>query len=129
MVTLMLALVRKADMSATEFRDYYEESHVPLTAKYVGHLYAEYRRNYLSEFPTIADNRPHATRGAPMSIDRDVPDVLTEIVFKNEADYAEFARILSDPEIQRIFAADEQNFLDPTLSRSGLARPAQGFPG
>ena len=36
---VMLILKRKAGMTAKEFQDYYESSHVVLAHKYLGHLF------------------------------------------------------------------------------------------
>lgn len=103
---VMLLLKRKAGMSAQEFRDYYESSHVKLAHRYLGHLFADYRRNYMLPVAGGQDETQNPGLANPDY------DAITEIWMKDEAAWAEMQRIMADPEIGRIFMEDEDHFLD-----------------
>ena len=103
---VMLLLKRKAGMSAAEFQEYYERSHVALAHKYLGHLFADYRRNYM--LPVEGGQGESQNPG----LANPDYDAVTEIWMKDEAAWAEMQRIMADPEIGRIFMEDEEHFLD-----------------
>lgn len=103
---VMLLLKRKAGMSAQEFQDYYERSHVQLAHKYLGHLFADYRRNYMMP---VADGQSDTQNPGLANPDY---DAVTEIWLKDENAWAEMQKIMADPEIGRIFMEDEEHFLD-----------------
>ncbi len=103
---VMLILKRKQGMSAQAFQDYYEESHVALAHKYLGHLFLDYRRNYTLPVEDKQGDNPNPGVTDPGF------DAITEIWLKDEAAWDEMQRIISDPEIGRIFMEDEENFLD-----------------
>ena len=49
MYKVMWLLKRKAGISHAQFREHYENSHVRLAHKYIGHLMLDYKRNYKTE--------------------------------------------------------------------------------
>jgi hypothetical protein len=103
---VMLLLKRKAGMSARQFRDYYETSHVALAHRHLGHLFLDYRRNYAQPVGDQLGEAPNPGMA-------DSPyDAITEIWLKDDAAWAEMQRITADPVIGRIFMEDEENFLD-----------------
>ena len=107
MITLVEFLKRKAGLSKEEFRDYYERSHVMLAKKYLGHLYQDYRRDYVNRVVTVA------AEGHAVSESSDGPyDCITSIVFENQAAVDEFFRIASTPGIKEQLESDEKMFLD-----------------
>ena len=103
---VMLILKRKPGMSAQAFQDYYESSHVKLAHKYLGHLFADYRRNYTLPVEDKQGDNPNPGLADPGF------DAITEIWLKDESAWDEMQRIISDPEIGRIFMEDEEHFLD-----------------
>ena len=72
----ILLIRRKPDTSPAQFRDYYENHHVPLALKLLGPFMLDYRRNYAQP----AD--PTATGAARGTMD---DDVVTEIWFRDRA--------------------------------------------
>lgn len=107
---IMILLKRKAGMTPEEFREYYERSHVALADKYLAHLFADYRRNYI--LPVEGDQSDTQNPG----LANPDYDAVTEIWLKDENSWAEMQRIIGDPEIGRIFMEDEEHFLDrPSL--------------
>jgi hypothetical protein len=103
---VMLILKRKAGMSPEAFQEYYERSHVKLAHKYLGHLFADYRRNYTMPVEDKQGDNPNPGVTDPGF------DAITEIWLKDAAAWDEMQRIISDPEIGRIFMEDEEHFLD-----------------
>ncbi|HKQ81208.1 MAG TPA: EthD domain-containing protein [Steroidobacteraceae bacterium] len=107
MITLVELLKRKSGTTQSEFRDYYEKSHVMLARKYLGHLYHDYRRDYVNKVITVT------AVGHEVEESSDGPyDCITSIVFENQEAVDEFFRIVSTPGIKEQFEADEKMFLD-----------------
>jgi uncharacterized protein (TIGR02118 family) len=101
MVKVILLLKRKPGMSRAEFREHYERVHVVLAKKYLGHLFAAYRRNYAVDAMSNTGDAHD-----------DGYDAVTEVVLKDAAAAAEMNRIINSPEIGPIYIADEEKFLD-----------------
>lgn len=108
MIKAIFFLKRRPDISAEQFRDHYESSHVKLAEKYIGHLLLKYTRNY-PQFATLnpSNNKPGAPP-APYDVGY---DAITEMWFPDQAAAEEVMRIFNDPEISPILAADEVKFL------------------
>lgn len=107
-VKVIFFLKRKSGTTPEQFRAHYENSHVKLAQKYVGHLLLDYKRNY-PQFATLnPSNIPAGTRPAPYDIGY---DCITEMWVKDETALAEVSRIFNDPVINPILAADELKFL------------------
>lgn len=107
MITLVELLKRKRGMTQEQFRHHYETSHVMLAKKYLGHLFWDYRRNYVNRVITVAAD------GHDVSESSDGPyDCVTCIVFRDQAAVDEFFRIVSTPGIKEQFEEDEKRFLD-----------------
>lgn len=102
----IVLLKRRSGMSHEQFRQYYETSHVELAHKYLGHLFLDYRRNYPEMIDTDAEGNPlPAFAQSPY-------DAITEIRYKDREAFLESQRIMSDPEIGKLFAEDEKHFMD-----------------
>lgn len=100
---VIVTIQRKPGMTPAAFRDHYERSHVALAHKYLGHLFTDYRRNYVVH----GENE-----GAPSPSNADATcDVVTEIWLRDAAAWTEFREILADPEIGAIFREDETHFM------------------
>jgi hypothetical protein len=109
MAKLVFFLKRKADISPEQFRDHYENSHVRLAQKYIGHLLTGYVRNYPIFASLDPSNLPSGTQPTPYNVGY---DCITEMHVKDMAAIDEIGRIFSDSEIQPILKADELKFLD-----------------
>lgn len=109
MIKIIYFLKRKPGISAEQFRAQYEDSHVLLAKKYIGHLLNDYVRNY----PTFAllnpSNIPPGTTPEPYDIGY---DCITEMHVPDQAAIEEITRIFNDPEINPILVEDELRFLD-----------------
>lgn len=107
MVKLIALFHRLPGTTREEFRDYYENQHAPLASRHYGHLFASYTRNYLDR----------AVEGEGR-----VPDVITEIVFHDEAAMREMFAISSTrPEVREEIAADEASFMDAAARQMFLS--------
>ncbi len=109
MVKIIYFLKRKKGLTHEQFREHYENSHVVLAKKYVGHLMKDYIRNY----PTFAlrnpSNIPAGTEPEPYDIGY---DCITEMHVENQAAIEEMTRIFNDPEVNPILVEDELKFLE-----------------
>ena len=111
MIAMILLLKRKPGMTREQFRQHYETSHVMLAKKHGGHLFHDYRRHYVGDVI--------AMRGEEVvvnGVEEGAYDVITKIVFRDQAALDEFWRIYAIPEVFAELRADEQAFLDmPTM--------------
>ncbi len=103
-VKTVTLLARKPGTSLEEFRRHYETVHVPgARARIPALARADYRRNFIGE----------ARPGAPIDF-----DVVTEMRFASEAEYAEMRRTTADPAVSAWIAQDIAQFADPSKTRS-----------
>jgi hypothetical protein len=102
-------LRRKPGMSHEQFREHFETSHVPLAMKHLGHLFVEYRRNYAATAWFGGDPRRSDGGFGPKDWDH---DCISEWVLADQAAFDELNRIMSDPEVSRLFKEDEDRFVD-----------------
>ena len=100
---------RKPGLSPEEFRNHYENVHIPLAMKYIGHLLLDYRRNYPQAL--VVDPAGAALQGEATRAYCDY-DCITEMWVEKEQDLAEMAAIFGSPEVAPILAEDEARFLD-----------------
>ena len=110
-IKVMLMLRRKEGITPQEFRAAYEEGHSRLGLRLFGHLWSEYRRNYLG-----AANNFAAESGTPtdaVASESECPyDVITELVFDDMAALDEMNRIAAIPDNQRLLSEDEERLFD-----------------
>ena len=97
MITVMVLIRKRPDLTPAQFRDHYENRHAPLIDRLLPY-YQAYRRNYL-ETPV----RPgQADVGY---------DVVTELEFADEETYDAWQDALRRPEVIAEIRADEAHFL------------------
>ncbi len=103
--SILLFMKRRPGMSMEEFRNYYENRHIPLCAKYMQGV-AGYRRNYLTP-------QPHAESGT----NEELPyDVITELLFDDEETYRATVEHLATSVMPDEVVNDEMNlFHRPTM--------------
>lgn len=106
MTKMIVFLKRKPDLTAEEFRKRYESGHAELAKRLFGDIFAEYSRNYITEFvltPTLSDDT------ATSSFEY---DVFAEVVFRCRGDFEEWARRCGVPAIKAELVKDEQALFD-----------------
>jgi hypothetical protein len=102
---ILLLMKRKPGMSVADFRDYYENHHIPLCRPYMAGI-ARYFRRYL-------DPQPNAESGA----NDELPyDVITEMWFDEEAVYKRTLDYITTSVMPPEVVEDEMKFFDrPTM--------------
>ncbi len=110
-VKVMLMLRRKGGMTPQEFRAAYEAGHSRLGLRLFGHLWSEYRRNYLGAANSFAAESGTPT-DATASGSECPYDVITELVFKDMAALEEMNRIAAIPDNKRLLSEDEETLFD-----------------
>lgn len=101
---------RKAGLTPEQFRDGYENSHSRIAVELFGHLWLEYRRNYLTtgySFEPGPRENGHDSAGGADAIGF---DAVSEFVLRDEAAMAEMGRIALENH-QRI-KEDEARWFD-----------------
>jgi hypothetical protein len=103
---ILLPMKRKPGMSVQAFRDYYENHHAPLGAKYSAAVY-RYIRRYLE---------PHAhPETGPAA---ELPyDVITELWFDNEPAFRSTLQYLTTSVMPDEIVADEKKLFDRSSFR------------
>ena len=107
MIKHFFLISKKPEVSAEEFRAYYETHHVPLIKRLLP-MFADYQRHYIDRSESRID---------PAQTEPDF-DVITEIHFATQADYDAFLDSVSDPAVLAQIRADEANFLISDATRS-----------
>jgi hypothetical protein len=104
MKKLTFLFKRKADMTPEQFRDHYENSHVPLALRLLPY-FSDYARNYI--------RHDLAYRPEGLGVDNAPQfDVVTEVTFATEADYDLMMKRLADPTVSKQIIDDEERFMD-----------------
>lgn len=84
-VKMIVMVKRKPGLSPEAFRDGYENSHSRIAVRLFGHLWTEYRRNYLQTGRTF-----EGVEGGPDVIEY---DAISEFILRDEAALEEMGRI------------------------------------
>ena len=102
---ILLFMKRKPGMSMEDFRQYYENRHIPLCMKYMQGI-SGYKRSYI-------EPQPHAESGT----NEELPyDVITELSFTDEPTYKATVDHLSTTIMPEEITSDEANvFHRPTM--------------
>jgi uncharacterized protein (TIGR02118 family) len=99
---LLIVMKRKPGMSVADFRDYYENRHVPLCMPLMGAAAKRYVRRYLE--PSAAGEPPF--------------DVITELWFDSQAAVDATLAMFATGATPDFIAADEEQFLDRSATRA-----------
>lgn len=102
MLKLIFLFKRKPGSTPEQFRDYYENSHVPLAIRLLPY-FRSYQRNYIDQA------KAYSPSGIGAQVDH---DVVTELTFESQADFDRMMAAMGDPAIMRQIIADEENFMD-----------------
>lgn len=121
----IVLLKRKAGMSPEAFREHYENNHIPLGAKFIGHLLVEFSRHYPGVMSDFASDDWDNGRMSGEDVGCGY-DAISVYRFRDEAAMAEMAEILKKPEVSRALSEDENRFLDRAACRMGLCEVIEG---
>lgn len=114
MTNICILLKRKPGMSAEAFRDYYENRHTLLAAPYVDTNAMQFIRIYPQGL-----RRMEAPSGDDQPLEEPPFDSITLYTFTDDAAFADFMKVMADPEFSEMLVADERKFLDRTASMVG----------
>lgn len=103
---ILLFMKRRADLSVEEFRDYYENHHVPLCRQYASGV-NRYVRRYL-------DPQAHPETGPGDDL---AFDVITELWFDDEATFKGTVNYLSSTMMPDAIIEDEKQLFDRSSFR------------
>ena len=104
---------RKPHMTHEQFRDHFERSHAAMALKFCGHLFSEYRRNYIDSAWFGGDSRDQASGYRQQEWNW---DLISEWILPDEAALQEIYRIMQEPDKDHLFRADEDRFIDRTAT-------------
>jgi hypothetical protein len=106
---------RRGGLSAEEFREYYNDSHLPFLATVLPSVKDKlllHRRNFLAADDPILDILPQGR------VDREATlDAITELYFQSREDAVAVLREFSDPANLDRIEADERRFVSPESIR------------
>jgi len=106
MFKVISLMAKRSDLSKADFIAYYENNHVPLIRKLFPWI-VDYRRNFVDLTGCI-----FGANAAPLDC-----DVVTEIWFKDRADYDRMLADHAKPGVGDAIAKDESNFMDSSKIR------------
>lgn len=124
MKKLILFMKRKPGTSVEQFRRHYEHVHLPLNAKWIGHLVADFRRYY-------PENLENFFRGAERGGSADVAggcsyDAVSIYTLRDGSAFDELMKVAQNIDYQRAIAADEAEFCDRAAGRGGVTDEFSG---
>jgi hypothetical protein len=100
---------RKEHFTHEQFKEHFERSHAAMAIKFCGHLFLEYRRNYVNIAWTGGDSRQENSGYGQREWDW---DLISEWILPNEEALQEIYRVMQEPERDELFRADEDRFID-----------------
>lgn len=118
MKKMIVFIKKKEGMSFDDFRNHYENVHVPLCGERIGHLIKDFRRYYPQNLNNLYHGRPDADAGRDGGTRYDAVAVYT---IRDEQALEELIKIGQDPEFQRIITEDEERFCDRAATVEGVA--------
>ena len=114
---------RKSHLTHEQFREHFERSHAPMALKFCGHLFSEYRRNYVNIVFGGGDSRQRGSGYGPTEWEW---DLLSEWVLPSVENLQEIYRIMQSPGIKHLFQEDEDRFIDRKMN---VTMPCTVFDG
>jgi hypothetical protein len=107
---MILLVRRKAGLTPEQFRKGYENSHSRIGVRLYGHLWTEYRRNYLGRGANFNQTRACGSSGP----DEIGFDAVSEFIVRDEAAWEEMQRISAAN--QELIQEDEARWFDQVHS-------------
>jgi hypothetical protein len=104
---------RKNHLTHEQFKEHFERSHAAMAIKFCGHLFSEYRRNYINLAWTGGDARDPGSGYGLREWDW---DLISEWILPNEEALDEIYRVMQEPDKDALFHADEDRIIDRTAT-------------
>ena len=113
MYKVLHLIKRQPHLTHEQFREHFERSHAPMAQKFCGHLFKEYRRNYVNIVFGGDDSRKAGNSYGPMEWQW---DLLSEWIVESEEALQEIFAIMESPEYKHFFEEDEDRFIDRKMN-------------
>ena len=113
MIKVIHLIKRKPHLTHEQFREHFERSHAAMALKFCGHLFQDYRRNYVNVVYGGDDSRKAGNNYGPMEWDW---DLLSEWIIGSEEDLNQIFAIMESPEYKHFFEDDEDRFIDRKMN-------------
>lgn len=104
---------RKPHLTHEQFKAHFERSHAAMALKFCGHLFSDYRRNYVDTAWFGGDSRIASSGYAQQDW---TWDLISEWILPSEEALQEIYRIMQEPDKDHLFRADEDRFIDRTAT-------------
>lgn len=104
---------RKPHLTHEQFKAHFERSHAAMALKFCGHLFSEYRRNYIDTAWFGGDSRQEGSGYRQQDWNW---DLISEWILPSEEALHEIYRIMQEPGVDELFRADEDRFIDRTAT-------------
>ncbi|MEJ5977469.1 EthD domain-containing protein [Novosphingobium sp. PS1R-30] len=104
---------RKPHLTHAQFKDHFERSHAAMALKFCGHLFSDYRRNYVDTAWFGGDSR---VAGSGYAQQDWTWDLISEWILPSEDALQEIYQIMQEPDKDHLFRADEDRFIDRTAT-------------
>lgn len=113
-VTVFMFVTRKPGMSLEDFKDHYENKHVPLVLRAVGDAKPlSHSRYYLQRNPAAQGDAevppPLLFVGNPETVDY---DCITKVELEDEAHFARFTEVFANSPLKKELEEDQAAFAD-----------------
>lgn len=108
---------RKPGVSLEEYKDHYENIHVPLVKSLAGDeaFPLSHQRSYIGRAP-LPEGAEAGSVGTPLAVMGDASDFtwdsMSILTFKDEEHFNKAMGVLTDPEKRAKISADEETFVD-----------------
>jgi hypothetical protein len=121
--SILLFVTRRPGSTPEQFKDHYENVHLPLAQKLCGtaHWPIKFTRRYIARItrrgfggPANPDNPPLLLRGDAQDIDY---DCIADMTFESETAFQAFYRKIYERDVAKVLAADEKLFLEVGKTR------------
>ncbi|KAF2007137.1 hypothetical protein P154DRAFT_517545 [Amniculicola lignicola CBS 123094] len=114
--TIILFVTRKPTITPDEFKDHWENKHIPLLQSITGSLFPIHVRQYLIRIDRKGFGGP-ANRNHPLlllrgTVDDFDYDAIAHLTFESEKAFHQFYHVIYETTAQAQLAADEKRFLD-----------------
>jgi hypothetical protein len=113
--TVLLFASRKPNSTPTEFRDYFENKHIPLLRSICGDTFpSSYTRHYTAQAESDTGFDPVVLVGDKHDV---TWDVLALCGFEDQAQFQQYGALVSEPDTAKRIAKDLENFADGSKTK------------
>ncbi|KAH6884505.1 EthD domain-containing protein [Thelonectria olida] len=113
--TVMMLVHRNPSLTPTQFKDHYENIHIPLMQTLTGaHFPLSHTRRYIQRSSSGSEYPATVLQGAQSDFDY---DCMSELKFETEAGFQNMSALLGSPELASTVSEDCGAFMDPARTK------------